>query len=257
MKYLFYAANLIFGLYFFLFALSHLLILIRPDAVRYFIFQNSINWPRDLTNPTVFGLHNVHNFYLDVSPSVRIGIWHYIPIPVEYSFVRHGKRNLKEHFDAYFKTLENRPIVIYSHGNDRDRSTQGRVQICQNLSNLGYHVFAVDYRGYGDSTGVPSETGAVEDIITLHNFIRSYQSTARIYLWGHSLGTGVSTHAAKVLSEFKSPPEGLILEAPFRNIIQAAREYIIAPLFYNNNWIIERSEAAVKEIGILFNNEEK
>ena len=112
-------------------------------------------------------------------------------------------------------------------------------------------------RGYGDSTGVPSETGAVEDIITLHNFIRSYQSTARIYLWGHSLGTGVSTHAAKVLSEFKSPPEGLILEAPFRNIIQAAREYIIAPLFYNNNWIIERSEAAVKEIGILFNNEEK
>jgi hypothetical protein len=67
----------------------------------------------------------------------------------------------------------------------------------------------------------------------------------------------VLTHAAKVLSEFNSPPEGLILEAPFRNILQAAREYVIAPLFYNNPWIIKKSEESAQELGIKFSNEEK
>ncbi len=69
--------------------------------------------------------------------------------------------------------------------------------------------------------------------------------------------TRVSCHAAKVLSEFNSPPEGLIMEAPFKNILQAAREYIIAPLFYNNPWIIRKSEQAVEELKIKFSNEEK
>jgi hypothetical protein len=67
----------------------------------------------------------------------------------------------------------------------------------------------------------------------------------------------VSCHAAKVLSEFNSPPEGLILEAPFKNILQAAREYIIAPLFYNNRWIISKNEEAVEGLNIKFSNEEK
>lgn len=64
-------------------------------------------------------------------------------------------------------------------------------------------------------------------------------------------------HVAKVLSEFNSPPDGLILEAPFRNITQAARQYIIAPMLYNNPWIIRKSEEAAKRLGIEFSNENK
>ncbi len=132
----------------------------------------------------------MHNFYLNVASDVRIGIWHYIPIPLEYNYERDSKRTLKEHFDAYFKDYDHRPIIIYSHGNDRDRSTPSRTEICKNLNQLGYHVLAIDYRGYGDSTGFPSETALVEDLVLLHNFIKSYQNQSRIYLWGHSLGTG-------------------------------------------------------------------
>lgn len=57
-------------------------------------------------------------------------------------------------------------------------------------------------KGYGDSTGVPTEAGVVKDLLTLYNFIKSYQKEAKIFLWGHSLGTGISAHAAKVLSDF-------------------------------------------------------
>jgi abhydrolase domain-containing protein 12 len=130
---------------------------------------------------------------MNVAPDVRIGIWHYIPIPLEYKFERDSKRSLKEHFEAYFKEYDNRPIIIYAHGNDRDRSTHSRIEISKNLNQLGYHVFAIDYRGYGDSTGFPSEIGLVEDLILFHNFIKAFQNQSRIYLWGHSLGTGYAT----------------------------------------------------------------
>jgi pimeloyl-ACP methyl ester carboxylesterase len=82
------------------------------------------------------------------------------------------------------------------------RGEYGRIQTCKLLNDLGYHVFALDYRGYGDSTGEPSETGIVNDVINLHNFIKSYQKEAQIHLWGHSLGTGVVCHAGKILTEF-------------------------------------------------------
>jgi abhydrolase domain-containing protein 12 len=63
-------------------------------------------------------------------------------------------------------------------------------------------VFSIDYRGYGDSTGCPNETGLVKDIITLYDYIRlNKKSKSNIYLWGHSLGTGVMCHVGKLLSK--------------------------------------------------------
>jgi abhydrolase domain-containing protein 12 len=81
-------------------------------------------------------------------------------------------------------------MVIYVHGNDRDRSAPFRVNLCNNLVKLGYHVFAIDYRGYGDSTGWPSETGVVKDVISLYNMIKSYNKDGKLFFYGHSLGTG-------------------------------------------------------------------
>jgi len=75
-------------------------------------------------------------------------------------------------------------------GNDGDRARSNRRGICSKLSSMGYHVFALDYRGYGDSTGWPSEKGVVNDVMILFNFIKSFQNSSDIYLWGHSLGTG-------------------------------------------------------------------
>lgn len=56
---------------------------------------------------------------------------------------------------------------------------------------MGYHVFAIDYRGYGDSEGWPSEEGTASDVIELFNLLREKKPNAKIYLYGHSLGTGL------------------------------------------------------------------
>lgn len=76
---------------------------------------------RDLENPTKFELNNVHNFYIDVEPKVRVGVWHFIPSPLEYSFTKDSQNSLKDHFERYFKIYDKRPVVVYVHGNDRDR----------------------------------------------------------------------------------------------------------------------------------------
>ena len=56
-------------------------------------------------------------------------------------------------------------------------------------------------KGYGDSTGLPSEEGIVKDVLALYNLIMSYNNNTTIYLYGHSLGTGIVSHVSKILTE--------------------------------------------------------
>lgn len=70
------------------------------------------------------------------------------------------------------------------------RAAPFRIELCSNLVDMGYHVFALDYRGYGDSTGVPTEEGVVRDLLKLYDVILNNNEQARIFLYGHSLGTG-------------------------------------------------------------------
>lgn len=56
---------------------------------------------------------------------------------------------------------------------------------------MGYHVFALDYRGYGDSTGSPTEKGVVKDLLELYELVKTYANeNTKLFLYGHSLGTG-------------------------------------------------------------------
>jgi abhydrolase domain-containing protein 12 len=81
------------------------------------------------------------------------------------------------------------------------RAAPFRVKKCKNLNELGYHIFAIDYRGFGDSTGIPSEEGVVNDVLALYNLIMTQNKNTTIYLYGHSLGTAIVTHAARRISE--------------------------------------------------------
>uniref|UniRef100_A0A0R3RSQ8 Lysophosphatidylserine lipase ABHD12 n=1 Tax=Elaeophora elaphi TaxID=1147741 RepID=A0A0R3RSQ8_9BILA len=77
---------------------------------------------------------------------------------------------------------------------------------------MDLHILCLDYRGFGDSAGYPSETGVVADSIFLFNYIKKLAGENYIFIWGHSMGT-------KELSVKHTPPTGLILEAPFNNAI--------------------------------------
>ena len=100
----------------------------------------------------------------------------------------------------------NRVTVLYLHGNagNLDRYWD-RVQI---LWRLGFSVFAIDYRGYGRSTGEPSEAGLYADARTALGHVAERTGGPVVY-YGWSLG---STAAVQLATEHE--PAALVLEAP-------------------------------------------
>lgn len=133
--------------------------------------------------------------------------------------------------------LDGSRIVFYCHGNSGSRAASHRIELYKVLRNMGYHVIAFDYRSYGDSSTIPpSESGLVRDAIAVYKYITNITQNP-IVAWGHSLGTGVSTHTLATLEREQIPgPKLLILESPFNNIREEVSEHPFAKLFRNLPW---------------------
>ncbi|MCJ8730390.1 hypothetical protein PDJAM_G00184010 [Pangasius djambal] len=65
-----------------------------------------------------------------------------------------------------------------------------RLGVANVLSALGYHAVVMDYRGFGDSTGEPTEAGLTTDALYLYHWVRARSKGSLVIIWGHSLGTG-------------------------------------------------------------------
>ncbi|XP_028395938.1 monoacylglycerol lipase ABHD12-like isoform X2 [Dendronephthya gigantea] len=138
------------------------------------------------------------------------------------------------------------------HGNAYSRAAKHRVATYKVLSALDCHVVAHDYRGFGDSEGIPSEQGIIQDSLTVFQWILANTDNGPVYLWGHSLGSGVAVALSKILTEKNIPVMGIILEAPFNNMREGAlyhplsAPYKFLPFFQD----------ALQEINGLFKNDE-
>jgi hypothetical protein len=111
---------------------------------------------------------------------------------------------------------DGRPLLLHFHGNSGNAGLRWRRY--RELAARGFGVLAVSYRGYGGSTGSPSEAGLHADAKAGYaEAVRRY-GPARVVAFGESLGTGV---AARLAAE--QPVAALILEAPFRSIAVAAK----------------------------------
>ena len=87
-----------------------------------------------------------------------------------------------------------------------------------------FTIYFINYRGYGESTGTPTEQGLYSDAEAIFDFVQ--QRHTRVTVIGRSLGTGVAAHLA-ANREFQE----LILVTPFDNLASAARAmYPIFPV---------------------------
>ena len=115
-----------------------------------------------------------------------------------------------ETINAWLMTHESPAAeVLYFHGNGGNLSVW--LPILEGIHRRGLTVLAVDYRGYGKSSGAPSERGLQRDAeaIVARFWERRTSRTPVIY-WGRSLGASIGAYAAT-----KRPPDGLILESGF------------------------------------------
>ena len=100
-----------------------------------------------------------------------------------------------------------RASIVYFHGNGGNLSVW--TPIIVGIHRQGYTVRAFDYRGYGASTGRPSERGLYKDVDAAIDWAWRGGGNPVVY-WGRSLGTTMAAYAAT-----RRPPDGLILEAGF------------------------------------------
>ena len=89
-----------------------------------------------------------------------------------------------------------------------------------------FTVYLMDYRGYGASTGEPTEEGLYSDALKLYDTIQPQHD--RISIGGRSLGSGVAIHVAS-----KREVSKLALITPFDSIISVAEEmYPLYPMSF-------------------------
>jgi uncharacterized protein len=169
-------------------------------AVLYFVQRALMYFPDTArTSPAAAGLPGAQEIVLDTADGERVIAWHLPP-------------------------RGDRPVVLYLHGNGGALSH--RAERFRGLTADGTGLVAVDYRGYGGSTGSPTEAGLAIDAETAYAFAAERYPAARIAVWGESLGTGV---AAALAAE--RPIGRLVLEAPFTSAVDlAARRYPFVPV---------------------------
>ena len=105
--------------------------------------------------------------------------------------------------------------LLIFHGNAGNLGTPGRPEHDRQLRDLGLGLLALDYRGYGDSEGSPSESGLYTDARAAYDYLREVRGipAGRIVIYGHSLGSAVAIELATQV-----PAAGLIVEGAFTSV---------------------------------------
>jgi uncharacterized protein len=94
-------------------------------------------------------------------------------------------------------------------------------------------IYAMHYRGYGRSSGEPSEAALVSDALALHAYVR--QRHSEITVIGRSLGSGVAVQLA-AKSQAQSSLRKLILVTPYGSLAEiAADSFPWIPV----NWLLK------------------
>ena len=122
--------------------------------------------------------------------------------------------------DAWFIPSRNeRGVVLFFHGNAGNISH--RLESIGIFHRLGLLVLILDYRGYGRSTGSPSEEGTYRDALAAWEWLTGDRGVppGRVVLFGRSLGGAVAAWLAT-----RTRPAGLIVESTFRSVPALASE---------------------------------
>lgn len=126
-------------------------------------------------------------------------------------------------------------VVLYLHGQLGSLGTQEYIATrARDMAAAGFGVLVIDYRGYGGSTGRPSEAGLITDARAAYDFIKASAPDAPIAIFGTSLGTGV---AVALAAQIKA--SGLILDSPFSSALHVAEQrypWLPASLLMRDTW---------------------
>jgi len=204
-----------------------------PYIQRNLVFLPFLRMPKnvDFSDPASEGLPGTKNFYLESDPGVSVGVWQILPV----SLVEESEGKELGWWDNQLS--DGRTVILYLHGNTAHRAGEHRKELYQVLRGMDFHVVAFDYRGYADSSThiAPTETGVVRDARAVYEWLTS-RAAGKVVVWGHSLGTAISSHLVADLCQEDQRPCALILESPFNNIFDEVRNHPMGWLWRKMPW---------------------
>jgi len=119
---------------------------------------------------------------------------------------------------------DGKPVVLYFHGNGG--ALRYRVERFRRLITDGVGLVALEYRGYGGTSGTPTEAGLIADAEAAYGFAAARYPAQQLVFWGESLGSGVAVALAA-----EKPVGRVILEAPFTSAVAVGeRRYWYLPV---------------------------
>ena len=110
--------------------------------------------------------------------------------------------------------------VLFCHGNAGNNSH--RLDTLKMFNEIGLNCLIVDYRGYGQSSGKPTEEGTIIDIKTGWDWLIDHKGllSSQIIIFGRSLGGSVAAIVARQVN-----PGGLVLESTFTSFDDVGAHY--------------------------------
>jgi abhydrolase domain-containing protein 17 len=117
-----------------------------------------------------------------------------------------------------------RYTILYFHGNAEDLSSLDTYM--HDFVKAGYSVFALEYRGYGHSEGVPEEAATYRDARVAYEYVRRKLGVPpeRILIYGYSLGSGPAVETART-----QPAAGLVIEGGFVSTYRVMTRFPVFP----------------------------
>lgn len=206
-----------------------------------------MTWFKDLNVPETFGFlrNQVTPFSINTTDGERLHAWHILPV----GLYRKNEQGLVDEPIGLvsditsrlgFQLLRNDPdarLVVHMHGAGGTIASGYRVSNYRALSAGDpdkIHVLTFDYRGFGRSTGSPSETGLITDARAVIDWAMNVAGipASRIAIFGQSMGTAVSIAVSRYFA-IQDPPvvfAGTVLVAPFADVATLVSTYKVAGL---------------------------
>lgn len=131
----------------------------------------------------------------------------------EHSYDRIGIPSQGETIEVIVLNSGNSKALIYFGGNG-EAVVANAEDFLSNFSDLT--IYLVNYRGYGGSSGEPTESGIFADALTIYDQVKELHSDISVV--GRSLGSGVATFLAA-----NRPIKKVALITPYDSVLNMAK----------------------------------